>query len=179
MERTDTGLLLIEPNIKLHRRYFKEMVKLLGINVQYRAPKDDIVKYNNYGEMGSRVSEIEANYEPPVTIGCIYDEHPSQKNMRKLGWNAEMADSSVIIHVQYDLPKLQAGALFEIPAGIDHAEPRLFRVLRISNIAAYPASVACELGPVLIDTIPREVVDDFTQSNFNILADEEEDYNYD
>ena len=35
--RKDYGI-LITPEIKLHRQYFKEMVKLLGIKCIYRAP---------------------------------------------------------------------------------------------------------------------------------------------
>ena len=195
MERQDTGILLSDKNIKLHRMWFKQMTDLLGLKVLYRAPKDDIKKYNLYGEMNAdefnmqpkTAEEIEAEsdddkarelYEPVQEVWSIYDEHPTQKTMRKLGWNAEMADSSVIIHVPYDLEKLQAGALFWIPAGIDSAEPRLFRVLRISNIAVYPASVACELGPVLVDTMPSSIINSFdaSVSSFNILNDESEDY---
>lgn len=171
MKNEDTGILLNDQNIKLHRQWFKQMCTLLGINVQYRAPIDGTKDYNLYGE-------LDAHYEPAITVGCIYDEHPTQKTMRKLGWNAEMADTSTVIHVPYDLKNIQAGALFIIPAGIDTAEDRVFRVLRMSNIAVYPASIACELAPVLKNSLPDSATADFTESNFNLLGDESEEYGH-
>lgn len=166
MRERDTGILLIEKNIKLHRMYFKQMVDLLGINVIYRAPKEGTKEYNQY-------AELDAQYQCPEVVGCIYDEHPTQKTMRKLGWNSELADSSVVIHVPYDLHDLQAGALFILPAGIDDAKGRVYRVLRMSTIAVYPASIPCELGPLMVNTLPPDKITDFKDSNFNLLDDDE------
>ena len=178
--RGDTGILLIDKNIKLHRSWFKQMCSLIGIQVNYFIPKDK--QYNAYGELNPDYP-AEA-----IKIGCIYDEHPTQKTMRKLGWNAELADSSVVIHVPYDLEGLEAGCRFDLPAGIDGAEPRHFKVLRMSNIAVYPASVACELGPVLNNAFvqqipgqeptPSDPINDFDESNFNLLDDESEKYGH-
>lgn len=89
-----------------------------------------------------------------------------------------MADGSVIIHVPYDLKDLQAGCLFIIPSGLDNTEGRVFRVLRMQNIAVYPACITCELGPVLVDQSENAVVEDFTNTNFNLLSGEEENYGY-
>ena len=137
-----TGILVNPANVKLHRNWFIQMTKLLGIKVIYRAPLEGTKEYSLYGE-------LDAKYEKGELIECIYDEHPSQKTMRMLGWNAEMAESTTIIHVPYDLKGLQVGGLFVIPSGLDNAEARVFRVLRMSNVAVYPASISCELGPVL------------------------------
>ena len=38
MEDNEKYGLLLNSNIKLHRQYFREMCRLLGINVLYRAP---------------------------------------------------------------------------------------------------------------------------------------------
>ena len=174
MKNNDTGILLNDQNIKLHRQWFKQMTKLIGLNVIYQAPKDtdpNIKTYNRYGE-------LDPEYEEDIVVGCIFDEHPTQKTMRKLGWNAEMADTSTVIHVPYDLPNVQAGARFIIPSGIDGSEGRVFRVLRMSNIAIYPASISCELGPVLINTLEQEKITDFDESNFNLLGDESDEYGH-
>jgi hypothetical protein len=48
--------------------------------------------------------------------------------------------------VPYDLPNLQVGALFEVPSGLDNGESRLFRVISMSNIMIYPASITCEIA---------------------------------
>ena len=95
-----------------------------------------------------------------------------------LGWNAETNDTTTIIHVPYDLPNLQAGCLFILPAGLDNAQPRIFKVLRMSNIAIYPASISCEIGLMYFNDYIPSNVNDFTQSTFNVLTDESEWYNH-
>lgn len=70
MENSDTGLLLNKQNIELHRFYFKQCVKLLGINVQYRAPRENTKQYDLYGE-------LDAHFYEPITVSCIFDEHPN------------------------------------------------------------------------------------------------------
>ena len=50
-ERKNYGVLLT-PDILLHRKYFEEMVKLIGINVIYKAPRKD-KHYSDYGEIES------------------------------------------------------------------------------------------------------------------------------
>lgn len=174
MKNFDTGILLNEQNIKLHRQWFKQMTQLLGLNVIYQAPTDVEEEPKTYSQYG----ELNPEHKRPNIVGCIFDEHPTQKTMRKLGWNAEMADTSTVIHVPYDLPGLQAGARFIIPSGLDNAAPRVFKVLRLSNIAVYPASIACELGPVLETTLPEEMVTNFDLSNFNLLSDESDEYGH-
>lgn len=166
MDGKDTGLLLNPSNIKLHRKYFIEMTRLLGINVIYRAPRKD-KHYDGYGELDSF-------YYEPVVTGCIFDEHPTQWTMKKLGWNSELSEGLSIIHVPYDLPELQVGSLFIIPSGIDDAKGRLFRVTRMSTISVYPASVSCEIGPIWENT--NQVTDiNFKDHNFTMLAEEDED----
>ena len=98
--------------------------------------------------------------------------------MKKLGWNAELQDNPIVIHVPYDLKGLQAGSLFIIPSGLDNAEPRKFRVIQLSNIAIYPASIACELGLEWETDQPNSEVNDFKKSNFNVLLDPPESDGY-
>lgn len=167
MENKDTGLLLNKKDIELFRSWFKEMTRLIGINVLYRAPKDS-KEYDIHGEMDAR-------YYPPVVVGCIFNENTDQKTMKKLGWNAELNSSTTIIHVPYDLEKIQAGALFIIPSGLDNAEGRVFKVLRMTNSPIYPSSIACELGPVLKSEFEASQLEKFDNSNFNLLNSEEED----
>lgn len=166
MENKDTGLLLNKNNLELQRKYFKEMTKLIGINVIYKAPRDS-KDYDLHGELDSK-------YYEPIKVGCIFDEHPTVWTMKKMGWNSELSDSLSVIHVPYDLEKLQVGALFIIPSGIDNGVGRLFKVIRMSTTMIYPASIACEIGPMYEDEIDNSLVQDFTKSNHNMLVDEEE-----
>lgn len=164
--RNDYGLLL-NKDIKLHRQYFKEMVKLLGINCIYKAPRPS-KDYDEHGELDSKY------YEPEV-VGCIFQEHPDQKTLKKQGWVAELQEGSSMIHVPYDLPHLEQGALFIVPSGLDHAKGRVFRVINMQNIMVYPASIACEIAPEYEDTAEKVNVVDFSKENFTMLADNEDD----
>ena len=156
--------LLLNQDIKLNRFYFKEMVRLIGITVLYRAVMPG-QKWTNY-------AEIEANYNKPEPVGCIFQDHPDQKTMKKMGWDSELQDGESIIHIPYDLHDIQVGALFIVPSGIDYAKGRLFRVTEISNIMIYPASLACKIVPQYEDTYDRPLLDHSTNS-FNLLEEEE------
>lgn len=155
---------LIHDEIKIHRQYFREMVKLLGIYVLYRAPKPE-KKYTTY-------AEIDVNYEKPIKIGCVFDEHPNQQTLKKMGWMSELQNGSSIIHVDYDLPRLQQGALFIIPSGLDDGKARIFRVVKMTNSIVYPASVACEIVPEYIDSFSDSNDNAFNSRDEIVLSDE-------
>ena len=132
------GILIRENDIKLHRMWFKQCVALHGINCKYRAPLNT-KEYDIHGD-------LQTGYGPEITVGCLFEEHPNQKSLKKAGWVAELQEGSSIIHVPYDLSDLQVGALFEVPSGLDNSKGRVFRVISMSNIMIYPASIACELA---------------------------------
>lgn len=165
----DYGM-LITKDIKLHRQWFKEMVRLHGIICKYKAPKNS-KEFDEHGELDPNNS----NYYPEEEVGVIFSEHPDQKTLKKMGWVAELGESSLLIHVPYDLPHLEVGALFIIPAGIDGAAPRTFRVISMQTIMIYPASVTCEIAPEYESTEEKSQLVDFTGQNFTVLMDNEED----
>ena len=156
---------LITPDIKLHRKWFEEMVRLIGIQVVYRAPRKD--------KHWTSFAEIESNYQPSIVIGCIFDEHPTQQTMKKIGWVSELQKDSSLIHVAYDTPDIQQGALFIVPSGLDDGKGRLFRCVKLTNSIVYPASIACEIVPEYEDTY-QNTNNNFMHSSFNLLN--EEDY---
>ena len=156
---------LLHEEIKINRQYFREMVKLLGIYVLYRAPKGNEKKYNSW-------AEVDVNYEPPIKIGCIFDEHPTQQTLKKMGWVSELQENSSIIHVDYDLPKLQNGSLFIIPSGLDDGKARIFRVIRLTTSIVYPASIACEIIPEYIDSFNEKTDYGYDSQDEVILTDE-------
>lgn len=163
METPKYGVLLT-PQIKLHRKYFKEMCKLIGIQVLYYAPKPD-KHYTTY-------TEIKSNYENPILVGCIFEEHPTQQTLKKMGWVSELQENSSIINVDYNLPNLQQGALFAIPSGLDDGKARMFRVVKLSNSIVYPSSMTCEIMPEFEDTFSDS---DYRHlhDNFNLLNQDE------
>jgi len=170
MRDQDTGVLLHQQDIELYRDWFKQMVELIGINVLYRAPRESKT-YDTWGE-------LDANYYEPILIGCIYQEHPTQKTAKKLGWNAELSEGSILMVVPYDTPKLQVGSLFIIPSALDNSQGRVFKVIRMQVTAVYPSEITCELGPVLNSTFERSQSEDYSKSNTNVIieeTDEDED----
>lgn len=158
---------LLHEEIKIQRQYFREMVKLLGIYVLYRAPKKNESKYTTY-------AEIDVNYELPIKIGCIFDEHPTQQTLKKMGWVSELQGNSSIIHVDYDLPRLQQGSLFIIPSGLDEGKARIFRVIKLSNSIVYPASIACEIVPEYIDSFNEKTDFGYDSQDEVLLSDEKD-----
>lgn len=158
-ESSNYGLLL-NTDIKLHRQWFIEMCSLIGIKVIFRAPLPGKT-YTGNGELSSF-------YNIPVLSGCIFEEHPSQQTLKKLGWVSELQENASVIHVPYDLVGLQQGALFIIPSGIDNAQGRLFRVIKMSNSIIYPASITCELIPEYENEFVRENLT-HKHSDFNLL----------
>lgn len=162
--KTKYGVLL-NPDIKLQRNYFKEMCKLIGISCIYRAVKPG-KKYTTY-------AELDTNFEKPILLGCIFEEHPTQQTLKKIGWVSELQEGSSIIHIPYDTPNIQQGCLFTLPSGLDDGKGRLFRLVKLSNIMVYPASMACEIVPEYENTY-HESLNDFSDTSFNLLN--EEDY---
>ncbi len=158
---------LLNQDIKLYRQWFKEMVSLYGINVIYRPVKE--------GKKWTTYAELDTNFEPPMLEGCIFDEHPTQQTLKKMGWVSELQESSSIIHVRYDLPNIQVGCLFIIPSGLDNAKGRVFRVTKLTNSIVYPASITCELVPEYENTF-NQSLHDFQYTDFTLL-EEEEGYN--
>lgn len=165
--RRDYGI-LISPDIKLHRAWFKQLLTLHGINCKYRAPLQN--KTNDIH------GDLQASYKPEIVVGCLFEEHPNQKSLKKAGWVAELQEGSSMIHVPYDLPDLQVGALFEVPSGLDMGKSRLFRVISMSNIMIYPASIACEIALEYESTDEQYLITvAHEREDMPLLIDREED----
>lgn len=167
MDERDTGL-LINSDTLLHRNYFKEMCDLIGVILLYREPKKGSKQYDGNGE-------LDAFYELPRPIGCIFDEHPNQWTMKKLGWVAELQDNVSIVHVPYDTPGLQRGSLFIVPSGIDNSQGRVFMVREMTVSMLYPSSIACQIAPLYISNFDRGQIQ-HEDNDFNLLNDMSEGF---
>lgn len=159
--------LLYSNDIKIQRKQFKEATKLIGMpGVGYKAPLPGKA-YDDHGDLVT-------TYFEQKEIGCFFHEHPDQKTMKKVGWVAELQEGSSLIEVAYDTPHLQVGALFLIPAGIDFAEPRWFRVIAMQNIMLCPVSVTCEIAPEYDDIDEINLHTEYTDRTTTLLIDDEE-----
>lgn len=168
MENKDTGLLIDKQNTNLQRQYFKEMLRLKGIMVLHRAPRPESKDYDLHGE-------LDALYCEPTQTACIFEEHPNQWTMKKLGWATSLQEDVSLIHIPYDLEGVQAGSLFIIPSGLDNSEGRVFKVIRMSNIAVFPSEIICEIAPMMVNRLAKSETTDFTMTNFNLLNEEKDD----
>lgn len=155
---------LLNGGIKLHRKYFEEMCKLLGVMCLYYAPRPN--------KHWTTYAEIKSNYFDPILVGTIFDEHPTQQTLKKMGWVSELQENSSIIHVPYDLPNIQQGALFAVPSGLDDGKARLFRVIKMTTSIVYPASISCEIIPEY-ENLFDESLYDHSNSSFNLLNRED------
>lgn len=159
------GLLLKQKDILLQRKYFEECIQLLGVKVIHRAPRP--------GKHYTTYAEIDSNYFAPAITGCIFDEHPNQRTMKRLGWNSELSENASIMSVPYDLDGLQQGSLFVIPSAFDNTKGRLFRVVEISSIMIYPASLTCKLVPEFENTFTNDSYN-HQHNSFNLLNREDD-----
>lgn len=157
--------ILLTGDIKLHRQWFKEMVKLHGINVIYRPVKD--------GKRFTTYAELDNNFGPPMLEGCIFEEHPTQRTLNKIGWVSELQENSSLIHIRYDLPDIKQGALFIVPSGLDDGKGRLFRVVKLTTGIVYPATITCEIIPEYENTF-EESLHDTSHTGFTLLEEEED-----
>ena len=121
--------------------FSSDILKFLTLDIQIQ-----VINLISADKENDMYGDLQTGYMPEITVGCLFEEHPNQKSLRKAGWVAELQEGSSMIHVPYDLPGLQIGALFEVPSGLDDGKGRLFRVISMANIMIYPASIACEIA---------------------------------
>ena len=159
------GLLLNQKDILLQRKYFEEMCQMIGVKVIHRAPRPS--------KSWTTYAEIDSNYYEPELVPCIFEEHPTQRTLKTLGWVAELQESPSLISVPYDLKGLQQGSLFVVPSAFDNSKGRLFRVVEIAGQMIYPASLTCKLVPEYENTFSPSQLQHQANS-FNLLNREED-----
>ncbi len=160
--------LLIRGKDNLHKKFFKEMAKLLGIEVKYRYFIDNSKHYTIHAEQRGKLSE-------PVDIDIIFQEYPDQKTLRQHGWFSENPDDKAYVaQVPSDLIGLQRGCYIDIPYGAKKDTYRTFRITDISSIIVHPESYYVRLAPEF-DTIVHEVDHNYSDTSFNFIDFTEED----
>lgn len=156
--------ILLNKDAKLHRKYFEELLRLQGILIKIKTPTNSSKTYTTNGE-------LVANYNDWFDTGCIFNDHPDQKTMKKLGWYTEGDTESSLISLPYDTPNLQQGTLVSIPSGLDNGQNRTFRVVEMSNIMMYPASITCRVVPEWENTMTLSETHDYTKSSYNAVKE--------
>lgn len=165
---------LIKNDALIHRRYFKEVLRLMGIDGMYYQIKPGTSHYNESGEFS-------ALYEKPIPCQFIFDQVPTVSTLKKLGWITELDREFPLVHVDYDLPDLQKGTLFLVEDPLREGKGRLFRVNKIQLGILYPVCATCQVAPVVGD-VPENTLQPDNSINRNnsrgmkVTRPEEGDY---
>ena len=73
--------LLNRDDARIHRAYFQEMTKLIGIQVLYQyVIKQELTIH----------SEDNSTLSQPIQLDILFDENPSQKTLNRMGWVSEL-----------------------------------------------------------------------------------------
>lgn len=132
---------IIQNDAKMQRKYFNEMLDFYGIPAQYFQCKPG-KKYNSVGEMKDCFFD-------PIRTKVLFDQVPSIKTLKKLGWVTELDQQQPLVHVKYDLPGIEQGCVFSIKDPLKENEGRLFRITKMSMGIIYPANITCQIVAIL------------------------------
>lgn len=136
---------LVKRDALIQRRYFRECLRLYGIDGMYYQIKEGTKRFNEAGEFS-------AFYHEPIPCQMIFDQVPKISTLKKLGWTSELDEQLPLIHVDYDTPDIQGGCCFTIEDPLRPGKGRLFRVTKLISGIIYPMAITCQLVPVLGDT---------------------------
>lgn len=138
--------MLIRDSALLQRKYFKEMVKLVGCSAAYQWVTDKNFTIH---------SEKNFKFSDPVRINLILDENPTIETLNTYGWLSELGDTlPIIAHLPYDIPNLIVGCRITLATTKGTNRPRIFDITKIGSNLEYPDSYTVALAPVL-DQFPQ------------------------
>lgn len=135
---------LIKSDALKMRFYFREALRLYGIDCNYYEVMPETISYNVNGEFS-------AKYKNPKPAQLIFDQVPKVSTLKKLGWATEQEDTQPLVHVDFDLPGIQIGCLFTIDDPLRPGKGRLFRITKMSVGIIYPMCVTAQVVAVLGD----------------------------
>ena len=132
--------LLNRQDARIFRRYFNEMVKLIGQSVGYQYVVEKKMTIH---------SEDNSTLSMPVRLDVLFDENPSVDTLNTLGWTSELnTQQPVVINVPYNTPNLSVGARMIIESVDGTPRPRVFKVTKIVSDLEFPDAYTCAIVPV-------------------------------
>lgn len=158
--------LLLQNDLEIQRYYFNEALDYYGIDADYYQVKEETQKFTSAGELSSK-------YYDPVRVKLIYDQVPKINTLKKLGWVPELnQDSQPIIHIPFDTPGIQVGALFRIEDPLRPGTGKIFRTTKLTTGIIYPVAATLQIVAVLGDS-PEETTAPY-DGNRTIFIDKKE-----
>lgn len=140
--------LISEQEVNYLRSQFKEAVKQLGVPFRYQFPLG-----NNLDDFAQPAPD---GYSNELEIYGIFDGEPKLKTYRNLGWVVEKSDNlPFLIHIPFDTPNIQKGALFKTSGQITGIKERVFQVTELTTGLVCPDHIVCQIVPLVGNTPPR------------------------
>lgn len=154
--------LLVRQDVRIHRAYFSEMCKLIGVSVAYQY----VVK----SEMTIH-SEDNSFLSVPLRIDVIFDDQPSVDTLKRLGWVTELNEQQpIVINMPYNTPNLTVNARIMIESIDGTPRPRVFKVTKIESDLEYPDAYTCAIVPVVDQTYQKN---QYTLVNTEKISEED------
>lgn len=148
--------LLNREDSRIFRKYFKEMVKLIGQSVGYQYIVER--KYTIHSEDNSKLSV-------PVRIDVLFDENPTVDTLNRLGWVSELNEQKpIVVNMPYDTPNLSVNARLLIESVDGTPRPRVFKITQIESDLEFPDAYTCAAVPIF---------DQYAQKNQYTLVNHE------
>ena len=133
--------LLNRSDSKIFRRYFREMCKLIGIQVYYQFVKKQEMTIH---------SEDNSDLSLPMPLNIIFDENPNIDTLNALNWLTEIGQQQpVIANLSLNTPHISVNARITVESIDGTKRPRIFRITKIQSDLEYPDAYTCALVPVL------------------------------
>lgn len=161
--------ILFQNDLEIQRYYFDESLEFYGIDALYYQVNDASQHYTVAGELTSK-------YHDPIAIKLIYDQVPKIGTLKKLGWVTELnQDAQPIIHISFDTPGIQVGALFKIQDPLNPLSGRMFRATKMTTGIIYPVAVTVQIVAIVGQDI-EETVQPY-EGNKTLFIDKPEEQN--
>ena len=132
--------LLNRADSTIFRRYFNEMVKLIGQSVGYQ--------YIVEREMTIH-SEDNSKLSSPIRLDVLFDENPTVDTLNALGWTSELnSQQPIVVNMPYNTPNLTVNARLTIESVDGVSRPRVFKITKIASDLEFPDAFTCAIVPV-------------------------------
>lgn len=156
--------LLNRQDAKIFRRYFSEMVKLIGQSVGYQY----VIKQEL-----SIHSEDNSKLSAPIRIDILFDENPQIDTLTRLGWVSELnSQKPIVINMPYNTPNLTVNARVIIESVDGTPRPRVFKITQIVSDLEFPDAYTCAIVPVYDQYIQKN---QYTLVNHEKINQDESD----
>lgn len=149
----------------LYRRYFREMVKLIGISVGYQYIVEKKMTIH---------SEDNSTFSAPIRLDILFDENPTIHTLNRLGWVSEINEEQkpIIANLPYNTPNLTINARIIAESTDGTPRPRVFRITKIVSDFEFPDAYTCAIVPIFDQYLQKN---QYTLVNHEKVSQEESD----